>query len=128
MRTLPAKIRAAAEQATLTLPFTIPPQPWFTLREAGKALGLSETTAEVLYNKGELTGHSHFAGPKGERGHKRVTRASLVAYATKTADYTDEAILDAFISALGNLPPQSLLRIAKQASALAFQKSGGGQQ
>lgn len=127
MRNVPAKVREAAAANTLTLPFSIPPKEWFTLRETGALLGLAESTVEKLYDKKELTGHSHNAGA-GERQHKRVLRVSLIAYLQRTADYTDESILDAFIAALGCLPPASLLRVAQQANALAFTKSAGGQQ
>lgn len=121
MPSLPANIRRAAEQNTLALPFRIPPgREWFTLAECGAALGIAESTAEKLYDRGDLTGHSHNAGA-GIRQHKRVLRSALVAYAIRTADYTDESLADALIACLPNLPASTLLQVAAQAQALAFQ-------
>jgi hypothetical protein len=119
--TLPAPIRYAAERATLELPFRIPNKDWFTLREAGAVLGLSESTAEVLYDRGELTGHSHNAAT-GQRKAKRVLRVALVAYAIRTADYTDESLTDALLGCLPHLPAPALLRLAIEARRSAFEK------
>jgi hypothetical protein len=114
-----APVRRAAAEATLTLPFRIPPQEWFTLRQAGAVLGLSESMIEKLYDQGALTGHSHNAGEKKLRETKRIPRIALVAYAVRTADYTDESFLDALLACLPALPPPSLLRLADQARKLA---------
>lgn len=108
------QLRKAAERDTLTLPFRVPPKEWFTLRESGAVLGLAESTAEKLYDQGALTGHSHNAG-KGLRDHKRVLRISLIAYAIRTADYTDESLADALVACLRHLPPATLLRLAEEA-------------
>ncbi|MBI5689272.1 MAG: helix-turn-helix domain-containing protein [Verrucomicrobia bacterium] len=116
-----ARTRQAAEQATLALPFRVPPQEWFTLRQAGAVLGLAESTVEKLYDKGELTGHRHNAG-RGERDHKRVPRAALIAYLIRTADYTDESFADLYCAALPHLPAATLLRIARQANRLAIEQ------
>ncbi len=97
-----AKTRQAAAESTLTLPFRVPPKEWFTLRQAGGVLGISESMAEKLYDMGELSGHSHNAAT-GVRFHKRVLRSSLVAYAIKTADYTDDSLTDAYVAALAVL-------------------------
>jgi hypothetical protein len=120
MSALSAKARNAAAQATLTLPFRIPPQEWFTLRQAGAVLGLAESTIEKLYDQGALTGHSHNAG-SGQRDHKRVLRTSLVAYAMRTADYSDESFGDALVAGLPYLPATTLLRIAATANRLAHE-------
>lgn len=109
-----AKLRTAAARETLALPFRIPPKEWFTLREAGAVLGLSESMAEKLYDLGHLTGHSHNAG-RGERHHKRVLRTSLIAYAIRTADYDDESLADALVACLAHLPKPTLLRLAEDA-------------
>ena len=113
-----ATVRKAAARATLTLPFRVPPQDWFTLRQAGAVLGLSESMAEKLYDGGQLTGHSHNAG-RGLRDHKRVLRTSLIAYAIKTADYDDDSLTDALTACLPNLSPETLLRVAEAARRLA---------
>jgi hypothetical protein len=118
---LPAVIRRAAERATLELPFRIPHKEWFTLREAAMVLGLSESTAEVLYDRGELTGHSHNAAT-GQRNARRVLRVALVAYAIRTADYTDESLTDALLGCLSHLPATTLLRLSVEARRLAFEK------
>jgi len=97
---LSAPVRRAAEKATLELPFKIPAREWFSLRGAGEVLGLSESTVEKLYDRGQLTGHSHNAG-RGERVHKRVLRVSLLAYALRTADYKDnDSLVDSLCSSL----------------------------
>jgi hypothetical protein len=114
-------MRLAAAKATLELPFRIPNKEWFTLREAGAVLGLSESTAEVLYDRGELTGHSHNAAT-GQRKAKRVLRCALVAYAIRTADYTDESLTDALLGCLPHLPATTLLRFSIDARRLAFEK------
>lgn len=111
-------LRHAAERDTLALPFRVPPQEWFSLKQAGAVIGLAESTAEKLYDLGELTGHSHNAG-KGERKHKRILRTSLIAYAIRTADYTDESLADALIAALPHLPKATLQRISEHARRLA---------
>jgi hypothetical protein len=111
MSALAASVRRSAAEATLALPFRVPPQEWFTLRQAGAVLGLSESTVEKLYDAGQLTGHSHNAG-RGVRAHKRVLRAALVAYAIRTADYSDESLLDAYRSCLRHFPREALLAIA----------------
>lgn len=114
----PPNLRKYAAEQTLELPFRIPAQEWFTLRQAGQALGLSETTIEKLYDRGELTGHSHNAGA-GERLHKRVLRSTLIAYALRTADYDDASLDQALVSSLTALSPERLLRIADQLRRLA---------
>lgn len=113
-----AKLRTAAARDTLSLPFRIPPKEWFTLRESGSVLGLSESMAEKLYDLGDLTGHSHNAG-RGERHHKRVLRISLVAYAIRTADYSDDSLAEALVAALPHLPRATLLQLAERARTLA---------
>lgn len=114
--TLPKRSRSHDGQ--LSLPFRIPPQEWFTLKQAGAVVGLSESTVEKLYDSGQLTGHSHNAGA-GLRDHKRVLRIALVAYAIRTADYDDESLGESLISCLGHLPPATLLRLAEKARHLA---------
>ena len=121
MSLLSANVRRSAAEATLTLPFRVPPQEWFTLRQAGAVLGLAESTVEKLYDQGLLTGHSHNAG-RGERSHKRVLRAALLAYAIRTADYTDDSLADAFEACLDHLPAATLLRIAARSHRLAQEK------
>lgn len=118
---LAAPVRHAAARDTLALPFRVPLQDWFTLRQAGAVLGLSESTAEKLYDAGQLTGHSHNAG-RGERAHKRVLRTSLIAYAIRTADYADESLADALVACLPHLPADTLLRVAEHARRLAHEK------
>ncbi len=123
MAVLAANVRRAAAENTLTLPFRIPPQEWFTLRQAGAVMGLAESTVEKLYDRGEFKGHRHNAG-KGVREHKRILRASLVGYMIRTADYTDESFADQYIAALSYFPRETLLRISAQAQALAYQGAG----
>ncbi len=118
MPVLTASTRKAAAEATLELPFRIPAQEWFTLRQAGAVLGLAESTVEKLYDRGLLTGHSHNAG-KGERDHKRVLRASLLAYALRTADYDDASLDQAFLAALRPLSNARLLGLAEQLRQMA---------
>lgn len=118
---IPAPVRRSAAEATLSLPFKVPQQEWFTLRRAGEVLGLAESTIEKLYDGGALTGHSHNAA-SGERQHKRVLRCALIAYAIRTADYTDESLADALVSCLPHLPPTTLLRISEHARRLATQQ------
>lgn len=115
------KVRRAAEQATLALPFRVPPQEWFTLQQAAAVLGLNESTTERLYDRGDLTGHSHNAG-HGKRSHKRVLRIALVAYAIRTADYTDDSLADALIACLPHLPAAALLRIASACQRIAAER------
>jgi hypothetical protein len=105
----------------LHLPFRIPAKDWFGPREAGVVLGLSERTIEELYDKGTLSGHRHNAGD-GKRMTKRIPRAWLVAYAIRTADYDDAAMLDAFLDSLPHLPPASLLRVAETARRLSLSR------
>lgn len=119
MRSIPANTRRKAAEETLMLPFRVPPQEWFTLQQAARVIGESESTVERLYEKGELTGHSHNAGA-GERKHKRIMRAALVAYMIKTADYTDESFCDLYCAALPHLPAKTLLEIAHRANRLAI--------
>ena len=119
--TLSAPVRLAAAKATLELPFRIPNKEWFTLREAGVVLGLSESTMEVLYDRGELTGHSHNAAT-GQRKARRVLRVSLVTYAVRTADYTDESLIDAVFGCLPQMPAPALLRLSIEARRVAFEK------
>lgn len=114
MPVLTANVRRAAAEQTLELPFRVPPQEWFTLRQAGAVLGLAESTVEKLYDKGALTGHSHNAGDD-QRKHKRVLRVSLIAYAVKTADYHDEGLADLLIGCLRHLSRDLLLRISAAA-------------
>lgn len=121
MSALSANVRKKAAEATLTLPFRIPPQEWFTLREAGAVLGISESTVEKLYDKGVLTGHSHNAG-SGQRDHKRVLRAALIAYAIRTADYDDESLSDLYCAPLPHFPAATLLEIARRANRQAIEK------
>jgi len=111
MSIVPASIRKAGARATLALPFRIPPQDFFTLRQAGAVLGLSETSVETLYDNGKLTGHTHAISGEGQRKHKRVLRASLVAYAQSTADYTDDSFCDALVAMLPHLPAPSRARV-----------------
>lgn len=118
---LSASVRKSAADATLALPFRVPPQDWFSLRQAGGVLGLAESTVEKLYDGGHLTGHSHNAGD-GLRKHKRIMRGVLIAYAIRTADYTDESLADAYLAALAHLPAPTLLRIAETARRLAAEK------
>jgi hypothetical protein len=119
--TLRASIRHAAGEATLALPFRVPPQEWFTLREAGAVLGLGESTVEKLYEQHAFTGHSHNAG-RGARKHKRILRAALIAYAIRTADYDDESFCDLYCSALPHFPAETLLEIARRATRLAAEQ------
>lgn len=122
MPSLTTSIRRAAEQATLVLPFRIADKEWFTLREAGAVLGLSESTAEKLYDRGELTGHSHNAGD-GLRTHKRVLRLSLISYAIRTADYTDDmlirSLVDELHGCLRHLPREMLIETSQAALRFA---------
>src|ERR1043166_5188238 len=130
MSVLSANVRHAAAKATLSLPFRIPPQEWFTLREAAAVLGLAESTVEKLYEQHAFTGHSHNAGtpPRKDgrpakktdqtRKHKRIMRSTLVAYAVRTADYDDEGLCDLYCSALNHLPTEALQRIAAQCQQL----------
>jgi hypothetical protein len=118
---LPATVRRAAEQATMELPFRVPHKEWFSQREAGAVLGLSESAVEKLYDSGALTGHSHNAA-KGERYAKRILRVSLIAYAIRTADYTEESLTDALLGCLPHLPAPALLRISIEARKRAFEK------
>jgi hypothetical protein len=118
---LPAIIARAAAKATLQLPFRIPNKEWFTQREAGAVLGLSESMVEKLYDSGALTGHSHNAAT-GRRSAKRILRVALVAYAIRTSDYTDESLVDALLGCFPHLPSTSLLRISIEARKRAFEK------
>jgi len=118
---LSASVRKSAADATLALPFRVPPQEWFTLRQAGAVLGLAESTVEKLYDAGQLTGHSHNAGD-GLRKHKRVLRGALIAYAMRTADYDDESLADCYVAALAHLPAPTLLRIAETARRLSAEQ------
>lgn len=121
MPALAANVRKAAAEQTLALPFRVPPQDWFTCRSAGAVMGLAESTVEKLYDRGEFAGHGHNAG-EGVRTHKRITRASLIAYMVRTADYTDESLADAFVACLAHLPPATLLRVAATATRLASEQ------
>jgi len=104
MPALSAATRKRAEQATLELPFRVPPQDWFTLQQAARAIGLGESATEKLYDQGQLTGHSHNAG-SGLRDHKRVLRVSLVAYLLRTADYEDtHSLVDSLLSSFRHCP------------------------
>lgn len=123
MSALSARTRKAAEQATLELPFRVPAQEWFTLRQAGAVLGLAESTMEKLYDRGVVTGHSHNAG-RGEREHKRILRASLLAYALRTADYDDHSLDEAFVAALRPLSPARLCAIAERLRRQAGENAG----
>lgn len=109
-----ANTRRAAAEKTLTLPFRVPPQDWFTCRQAGAVMGLAESTVEKLYDNGEFAGHGHNAGD-GLRSHKRITRTSLIAYMIRTADYDDDSFGDCIVACLAHLPPATLLRIAEEA-------------
>lgn len=120
MPAVAANVRRAAAQDTLELPFRVPPQDWFTLRQAGAVLGLAESTVEKLYDRGELTGHSHNAG-RGEREHKRILRSSLLAYALRTADYDDASLDEAFVNALRPLSAARLLALADRLRRQAAQ-------
>lgn len=113
-------LRKHAAEQTLALPFRVPPQEWFTLGRAGEVLGLAESTVEKLYDRGDLTGHSHNAGD-GLRKHKRVLRVSLIAYAVRTADYTDESLGDALVVSLRHLPAATLMRVTAEAQRLLRQ-------
>jgi hypothetical protein len=118
MSSLSANVRRAAAEQTLTLPFRVPLQTWFTLQQAAAVIGIAESTVERLYEKGELTGHGHNAG-EGERKHKRVHRDVLIAYMVRTADYNDETFCELFCAALPKFPPATLLKIAQLATRLA---------
>lgn len=102
----------------LHLPFRIPAKEWFGPREAGAVLGLSERMIENLYAQGSLSGHSHNAAG-GARMTTRIPRAWLAAYAIRTADYDDGALLEAFLDALRHLPRESLERVAAEARRLS---------
>lgn len=117
MPVITAATRRSAEQATLELPFRVPPQEWFTLQQAGKVLDLGESAVEKLYDKGELTGHSHNAAT-GQRFTKRVLRVTLIAYLIRTADYTEDSLCDALIGCLRHLPLSMLQRVAAACAKL----------
>jgi hypothetical protein len=118
---VPASIRRRAAEQTLELPFPIPDRAWFSLKMAGGVLNLAESTVEKLYDKGELTGHSHNAG-RGLRDHKRILRVSLLAYAIKTADYTNESLGDALVDCLTHLPAATLQRLVSESQRLLQNK------
>lgn len=120
MSTVPASIRRAGERDTLALPFRIPLKEFFGLKEAGAVMGLSESMVEKLYDQGHITGHSHNAGA-GHRKHKRVLRVALVAYAIRTADYTDDSLTQALEACLPHLPTVVLLAIAARCRDLVAQ-------
>lgn len=122
MPALTANVRHAAARATLALPFRVPPQEWFSIREAAAAAGMKETFIEELFDAGvQLSGHTHNGGA-GKRRTKRIPRVWLVAYLIRTADYTDESLADALITCLPHLPATTLLRIAEHARRLAQEK------
>lgn len=126
---LSATVRRSAAEATLALPFRIPLREWFTLRQAGEALGLSESTVEKLYDAGKLTGHSHNAG-RGEREHKRILRLAVVAYAMRTADYDDghiEGLVDDFVGCMRHLPAPLVLRASEQLRRIATERPCGAE-
>lgn len=112
MPALTAAVRKQAEQETLELPFPIPEKEWFSLRAAGGLLGLCESVAEKLYDKGEITGHSHNAGT-GQRIHKRVHRLSLIAYAMRTADYDSQSLIESLLGSFRFLSLPLLERLAR---------------
>lgn len=100
-----------ADDNTLHLPFAIPAKEWFLPREAGEVLGLSERTILELYDQGQLSGHHHNAGT-GKRDSKRIHRTWLITYATRTADYDDAGLIDAFCACAPRLSPTACLQIA----------------
>lgn len=115
MPSLSSATRKRAEQATLELPFRVPPQDWFTLQQAGKVLDLGESAVEKLYDQGQLTGHSHNAA-SGQRFTKRVLRVSVVAYLIRTADYDAHSLAD---SLLGSFRYCSLAILEQLAAGIA---------
>lgn len=119
---LAAPVRHAAARDTLALPFRVPPQEWFSIREAAAAAGMKETFIEELFDAGtQLSGHTHNGG-EGKRRTKRIPRVWLVAYLIRTADYTDDSLADALLTCLPHLPAPTLLRLAEHARRLATEK------
>ncbi len=126
MSALTANVRHAAAKQTLSLPFRVPPQDWFSIKQMAALRGMKDTFIEEVYDAGhDLSGHNHNSkgAVKGKRMTKRIPRVWAISYMIKTADYTDESLCDALISTLPHLPPETLMRISNEARKLAMEGS-----
>jgi hypothetical protein len=95
---------------------------WFHLGEIAKLIGMSESFVEVLYDRGEISGHEYNAGT-GQRMAKRVPRAFVVALLVKSARYNAETKQQAFLSCLHEFSADQLRQIATAANCLSARKA-----
>jgi len=119
---LSASVRKSAADATLALPFRVPPKDVFTIREVATLCGMKETFVEEQFDGGHELAGFKFNGGAGKRHSKRIPRALLIPFLIKHATWTDDSLLDAYVSVLPHLPAPTLLRIAETARRLAAEK------
>ncbi len=119
----PAQVRRAAAHATLSFDWLVPAKPWFTPREVGNLVGMSDCFIEKLLDEGrQIAGHEYNGGA-GKKFSKRVPRAFVINLLIKSARYDAETKLEAFLSCLREFSQQELLVIAEAARKHAFTSS-----
>lgn len=84
---------------------------WFSLRETGEIIGMSESFVENLFDAGKLDTVHAYNGADGQRLTKRVHRAAVIDLLAKTACYDPGAKLQLFLSRLREFTPDQLRTI-----------------
>ena len=84
---------------------------WFSLRETGEIIGMSESFVEKLFDAGKLDTVHVYNGGDGQRRTKRVRRAAVIDLLARTGCYEPGAKLQIFLSRLREFTPDQLRTI-----------------
>ena len=84
---------------------------WFSLRETGEIIGMSESFVENLFDSGKLDTIHAYNGGDGQRLTKRVHRAAIIDLLARTACYDAPTKLQVFLSRLREFTPDQLRTI-----------------
>lgn len=109
--TVGAPVRKAAARATLTLPFSVPPQNTFLVRELAALCGMKDTFIEEQFDAGKKLSGFGFNGGAGKRDSKRIPRAWAIAFLCEHARWEDDTLADAYCAALRHFSREQLLRV-----------------
>lgn len=80
----------------------LPAKDWFSKADTARAIGMSVSFVEKIYDEGRISGHAHHGGA-GLKSVRRIPRAWLVAYLLNSAEYKSEDLAEALERCLSSL-------------------------
>jgi len=123
---MPSALQSKSDAALLaeyqeSFDFLLPRKPMLRADEIARATSLDERTVIRLMEKGALHGHE-FNAAGDARKHRRYRRDSVILMLAKTATYTPEDLINAYVDALTSLSLRQLLAIQQHLNALIRRK------